>query len=58
MTKLMIFERENELVMFRYVLMGEKDIVDCFKYLDMTFYKYGQWLRTQTLISQYDIRKV
>ena len=29
------------------------DIVDCFKYLCITFYKNGNWFRTQKLISQY-----
>ena len=52
-TKIMIFERGRARDVDIYFNGIKLDIVDCFKYLGITFYKNGNWFRTQKLISQY-----
>ena len=52
-TKIMIFERGRARDVDIYYNGIKLDIVDCFKYLGITFYNNGNWFRTQKLISQY-----
>ena len=52
-TKLMIFERGRVREVDIYLNGIKLDIVDCFKYLGITFFTNGNILQTQKLILQY-----
>ena len=52
-TKIMIFENGRHTAFDFYIYNSRIEIVDCFKYLGVYFYKNGNWSRTQQKIAQH-----
>ena len=53
-TKVMIFEKGRKTIADIYFDDEKLELIQAFKYLGLTFFKNGKWLRSQKIISQYD----
>lgn len=52
-TKIMIFEKGRKTDVEIYYNNSKLEVVECFKYLGIMFYKNGSWNRTQKCLSEY-----